>query len=102
MNGNNQAGSTVNIDFTQNITVSPEALFQEVGGETVILDLKSEQYFSLDETGSRIWLLLQENTDLQSAYETMLTEYDVDSEVLKTDIQRLLGELLDAGLINKA
>ncbi len=92
----------MNIDFAQKITISPEALFQEVGGEAVILDSKSEQHFSLDEIGTRIWLLLQENTDIQMAYETMLTEYDVEADTLKTDIQQLLGELLDAGLINKA
>mgnify|MGYP006989108404 CR=1 FL=1 len=34
--------------------VSSEAIAQEVSGETVILDLKSEQYFSLDTVGTRV------------------------------------------------
>ena len=90
----------MNIDFAQKITVSPEALFQEVSGETVILDLNSEQYFGLDEIGTRIWQLLQENADIQTAYETMLQEYDVEPETLKADVEKLLQELINAGLVS--
>ena len=46
------------------ITVSPEVLFQEVGGEAVLLDLASESYFGLDDVGMRIWQLLQEQGSL--------------------------------------
>ena len=32
----------------QHIQIAPDVLFQEVGGETVLLDLESEHYFGLD------------------------------------------------------
>ena len=44
----------------QTLSVSTEVIAQEVSGETVLLDLKSEQYFSLDVVGTRIWQLLNE------------------------------------------
>jgi hypothetical protein len=50
------------------ITVSPEVLFQEVGGEAVLLDLKSESYFGLDDVGMRIWQLLQEQGSLRAPF----------------------------------
>ena len=81
------------------IKFSSEILTQEVGGETVILDLKTESYFGLDETGTRIWQLLQEQKDIQSITETMLNEYDVEEDQLKKDIQNLLSKLNEAGLI---
>ena len=40
--------------MTQTIEISSEVLTQEVGGETVILDLKTESYFGLNEVGTRI------------------------------------------------
>ena len=84
---------------TQKITISEEALSQEVNGETVILDLKSESYFGLDEVGTRIWQLLQEHGDVQKTFEIMLEEYDVDAEQLEMDINELLEKLVSSGLV---
>ena len=86
--------------MVQTIKISSEVLTQEVGGETVILDLKSEGYFGLDEIGTRIWQLIQEQKNLQSVTETMLNEYDVEPDQLKTDIKNLLNELVKSGLVN--
>ena len=85
--------------MTQKIEISSEVLTQEVGGETVILDLKSESYFGLDEVGTRIWQLLQENEDIQTITATMLNEYDVKEEQLEKDIQNLLTQLDKAGIV---
>ena len=83
----------------QQFTVSKDVLFQEVGGETVLLDLDSEQYFGLDEVGTRIWALLGEGRCLDDIVATLLDEYDVEREQLSADVQELLTALLDAGLI---
>lgn len=85
--------------MVQMIKFSSEILTQEVGGETVILDLKTESYFGLDETGTRIWQLLQEQKDIQSITETMLNEYDVEEKQLEKDIQNLLTQLNKAGIV---
>jgi len=85
---------------TKKISISEDALSQEVNGETVILDLKSESYFGLDQVGTRIWQLLQEHNDTQPVLETMLTEYDVEPAQLKSDIDELLEKLCEAGLVN--
>ncbi len=86
--------------MVQTIKISSEVLTQEVGGETVILDLKSEGYFGLDEIGTRIWQLIQEQKNLQSVTETMLNEYDVEPDQLKTDIKNLINELVKSGLVD--
>jgi hypothetical protein len=75
-------------------------LFQEIDGETVLLDLKSEAYFGLDATATRIWQLLQDQHDLPELFRIMAAEFEVDPEELKTDLIRHLEELEEAGLIN--
>lgn len=80
-------------------TISPDVLAQEVSGETVLLDLKSESYFGLDELGTRIWQLLQENGSVQILLDTLLQEYNVEAEQLESDIENLLKELDSEGLI---
>jgi hypothetical protein len=81
------------------VSVSPDVLFQEVGGEAVLLDLKSESYFGLDDVGMRIWQLLQEQGSLRAVFDRMLAEYDVDPARLEADLLKHVGELADAGLV---
>ena len=79
---------------------SPNVVFQEVEGETVLLDLEREHYFSLDEVGARAWALLGEHDgDLESVVAAMLDEFDVDEQTLRRDLDRLLGQLRAAGLV---
>ena len=81
------------------ITRSPDVVFQEVSGETVLLDLGSEVYFGLDEVGTRIWALLEDSTELGSIIRTMLAEYDVSESKLRSDLEGLFSSLIDEGLI---
>ena len=81
------------------IKIRPDILFQEVRGETVLLNLDNEKYFGLDETGTFFWELLQENNDFQKVFDIMLAEYDVDAEQLKTDLDKLVKEMVEAGLV---
>jgi len=85
---------------TQKITISEEALSQEVNGETVILDLQSESYFGLDEVGTRIWQLLQEHGETKKVFDVMLDEFDVDADTLASDMKNLIDHLVDKGLIS--
>ena len=87
------------MNMNQTITLSPEVISQEVSGETVLLDLESENYFGLDEVGTRIWQLIKETSDLQAIYNTLLEEYEVEEERLQTDLEALLGEIASLGLI---
>lgn len=80
------------------VHTSPDALFQEIGGEAVILDLASSTYFGLDGVGVRLWQLLQENSDLQAACDILLCEFDVGADQLHKDIGNLITQLVDAGL----
>ena len=84
---------------TITVTIAEDAISQEIGGETVILDLNGEQYFGLDSTGTRIWQLLEQHGNLQRLYDTMLTEFEVDAGQLKSDLTQLIEQLCDAELI---
>ncbi len=81
------------------VTVSPKVLFQELDGEAVLLDLRSECYFGLDATGTRIWQLLDAHGDLDRVFQTMLWEYEVDATTLRRDLDRFIADLMDQGLL---
>ena len=89
----------INLTLADKVSPSPEVLFQEVGGEAVLLDLASESYFGLDDVGTRIWQLLQDGGDLRGVHQRMLDEYDVEPARLEADLLQHLAELADAGLV---
>lgn len=91
---------SMNPTLADTVTASQEVLFQEVGGEAVLLDLGSERYFGLDEVGCRIWQLLQEHGGVQIVFDRMLEEYDVEPARLEADLLNLLGDLAAAGLVS--
>ena len=82
------------------VTISPEVLFQEVSGETVLLDLSSENYFGLDKIGTRIWELLNGGASVGEVVDALLEEYDTDRKTLERDLAELLEKLAEAGLIS--
>ena len=81
------------------LTRSSEVLFQEVGGEAVLLDLASEQYFGLDPVGTRIWDLLDGQTPLGAIQNVLCAEYDVDPTLIGKDLLALADALTRAGLV---
>ena len=87
------------MNLNQIVTVSPDVISQPVSGETVLLDLASENYFGLDEVGTRIWELIVERGDLQAVYDTLLSEYEVSEARLREDLSRLVEEVADLGLV---
>jgi hypothetical protein len=81
------------------IAISEDVLFQEVSGETVLLDLASEQYFGLDAVGTRVWQLIGEGATTAAVVDTLLGEYEVERATLAADVDELLARLAEAGLI---
>jgi coenzyme PQQ synthesis protein D (PqqD) len=77
----------------------PDVLSQEVSGETILLDLKGECYFGLDNVGTRIFQLLKEHGDLKKVYDTMMKEFDVEEDQLEKDLHELVVKLVEAELV---
>jgi len=81
------------------ISISKDVLAQELDGETVLLDLGSENFFGLDAVSTRVWQLLQGGVERAEIIDRLLAEYDVERVVLERDVEELLAQLVDAGLI---
>lgn len=87
------------IGFDRRVSVAPDVMFRELGGESVLLDLKTERYLGLDEVGTRMWNVLIGSPSIQAAYAELAAEYDVESDRLKKDLEELIVKLVAEGLI---
>ena len=85
--------------FSDRVEVPKHVLVRFLEKECVFLNLKSEIYYGLDETGTRMWQLLTAAPNIENAYEELLTEFDVEAELLRQNLSELLGQLVDKGLL---
>jgi hypothetical protein len=81
------------------IHLSPSAVFQELTGEAVLLDLSREMYFGLDAVGSALWQALQQSDDLGRALDVLSTKFAVERPRLEQDVLDFLRELDARALI---
>jgi hypothetical protein len=92
--------STMSLTLATRVAVSPEVMLQEIDGEAVLLDLRSECYFGLDAVGTRIWRLIEQDGHLRSVHLGLLDEYEVEADCLERDLLALVQKLAEAGLVN--
>ncbi|MCH8744259.1 MAG: PqqD family protein [Chloroflexi bacterium] len=81
------------------VTIPQEVLFQDLGEETVLLNVATGKYHGLNGVGSRIWELIQESNPMEMVLATLLDEFEVSSKTLEDDLSQFLGVLQSKGLI---
>ena len=90
------------VELPNRITIAHEVLFQELDNEAVMLNLRDDAYYRLDEVGTRLWQLLSETGEIEQVLRQMLTEYQVDEPRLRQDLANLLQQMANAGVITLA
>ncbi|MFL6126874.1 PqqD family protein [Actinophytocola sp.] len=70
-----------------------------IGGETIVLDLPSSQYFAVTGIGSRVFELLTEERTLDDLVATILAEYDADETTVRRDVEAFVDRLSQAKLL---
>lgn len=81
------------------IKISDDVVFRDLAGEAVILNLATGTYFGLDEVGTRIWHVLAEHGSKDKVIEVLLGEYEVEEGQLRHDVDELVQQLSDKGLV---
>ena len=87
------------INKKQNYILTKEVLHQQIDADSILLDMKSENYFGLNEAGSHILKKLQYGSNLETLVQHLLPIYEVDEHQLENDISELIEALLKAKLI---
>ena len=82
--------------------VEPKAdvIYQPLEDELVLLNMKDQRYFALDDVGTAVWRLLLEHKDLEAVADRLCAEYDVDGPTVRNDLSILIQKLQDAGLVD--
>lgn len=90
--------STIN-DHSITYRKNPSVACTELDDGAVLLDLDTKYYYNLNETGLRIWQMMEESQDLAEIAEKLSIEYEVEVEMAKASVARLMKGLEKDGLI---
>ena len=78
---------------------NPSVACTELDDGAVLLNLDTKYYFNLNETGLRIWQIMEEFRTPAEIAGKLACEYDVDEERATASVLRLLGELKKEELV---
>jgi hypothetical protein len=87
------------VSFEDRVEMPSHVLVRFLNKESVLLNLETERYFGLDETGTRMWQLVTASPNIDAAYRELQNEFDVEAEVLRSHLTELLGRLVENGLL---
>ncbi len=80
------------------VVPSEDAVFRELDGQSVLLNLETGMYFGLDAVGTHVWQLAAENGSLRWISERLAGEYDADPGTIERDLLALGDTLVAKGL----
>ncbi len=77
-----------------------DVIWRKLGDETVLLNVKTENYYSLNEVGARIWELIDGQTTARDIAAKIAEEFDAPVEEVEIDVRTLLRELEQQELVS--
>ena len=86
--------------------IEKEFVLREIAGDYIIIPtgktvLEFNGLITVNEVGVTLWNMLQEEVTVDQLVQGVLTEYDVDEEVAREDIQEFLDTLAKGGILVK-
>jgi hypothetical protein len=87
------------ISLDNRVTIHEDAVFRELDGEAVILQLEAGMYYGLDAIGTRLWQLIEAHGQLRPVLEAASAEFDVAPAVLERDLLELVSALAEKRLV---
>jgi coenzyme PQQ synthesis protein D (PqqD) len=82
-----------------NYKKNPSVVCTELDDGAVLLNLVSKYYYSLNQTGLRIWQIIEEFQSPLEIAKSLADEYEIDAERTRESVVRLIEKLEKEGLI---
>jgi hypothetical protein len=83
------------------LRISPDVQGTTMDGETVLLDLSSGRYYTLNRLGSVIWDQCMGRQTISAIHAVLCERFDVCPEQALDDLVALANELIQEGLLQQ-
>jgi hypothetical protein len=82
----------------------PNVIFERFDDETILINLDSGHYYSLDPVGVAIWELISNSDHPESTgsvIDRLTSHFDADADAVTTAVVEFIGRLREEGLIRR-
>ncbi|MCX7716759.1 MAG: PqqD family protein [Endomicrobia bacterium] len=73
--------------------------YRKIGENVYIVDSKNSMLYKLNETASLIWEGISKGESISKIIKKILSEYEIDYQTVKSDVEELIDQLKDKSLI---
>ena len=87
------------MDSISRLRHSPNATYQVVADEAILIHLKTGVYYSLNEVGTVFWNLMDGARTIADCADSIAAEYAAPPETVLQDLLELAGELAAEDLV---
>jgi hypothetical protein len=87
------------LSYSDRVEVPTHVMVRFLDKESVFLNLETEHYCGLDETGTRTWQAVTAAPCIEADYAQLLNEFDIEADLLRQNFSELFGRLVDDGLL---
>lgn len=77
----------------------PDVVARRMGDRAVLVHLKTNAIFELNDSGVRIWELIREHGAPDAVADALVEEFSIDRARAERDVHELVAELKSAGLL---
>jgi hypothetical protein len=88
------------VSLSSTARINDDAVFRELDGESIVLNLQTGTYFGLDEVGTRVWQLIDRYGALFVVRDALVAEFEVDADTAGRDLMDLVSDLAERGLVD--
>jgi len=76
-----------------------DVVARRLGESAVLIRMRTSRIYQLNETGARIWELLEQDASRDAVLDALLNEFDVSREDAASALDDLIAELRAEGLL---
>ena len=73
--------------------------WRQVGDELIVLDLRSNSYLSINESGTALWQMLVDGTTVRGMTARLASDFGLDQDRATTDVEAFVAMLAERGLL---
>ncbi len=85
---------------------NPDIVYREIAGEFILVPIhhqagEADSIYVLNETGTRIWELVDGKRTLANIAEMITAEFDADDKTVSDDLLEYVGEMVTSGTLQE-
>lgn len=87
------------LDFSKKVILNSDILEKQVDDSLILCNLNNETFYKLDAFSKKIYDTVLKSESIDGAFDRLYDQYDVESDILRSDLENLVNNLLSEEIV---